>query len=193
MSQESEATLVPYDFYNIAERLNSSVLDAISNAINKKISEIFIYPRSQALSKEDPVQWPTIGDFSLETMTEQICKYIDSWNLRENTKYVIKYLSCEEYELRGYKHLVEVAFSRPTNSCPNPLAIARVLFYTYVSSLLPKSFPVMVSYRFEGYKSTYNAGGVNVRKSGFQDYMIDLILKSKLLFYSELCERTLSS
>nr|XP_013100992.1 unnamed protein product [Stomoxys calcitrans] len=137
--------------------------------------------------------WALLEAFHFPDVVRQITQFIETWELTPATKFVV---IAQEKSLKmppfGERYFVEVHFSKPTPKCPNPLARAKSYFQINVSCLLPRDYPVNVTYRFEGYSSCFYALGPKKMSSNkFQRFLIDTIIHMKLAFYAQLekCER----
>jgi len=80
-------------------------------------------------------------------------------------------------------------YQSTTHRCPNPLAVAKVRFIITVSKVLLRHYPVMITYRFEGYNTLYYGLGERCLNSfSFQRFFIDTILHTKLTFFAAISE-----
>lgn len=155
----------------------------------------FATPNSSTSSKDKDSDselepWALIKDFEYRSLTHQINEFIRTWELTPATKYVViaQEKKIEHVTPYGERYFAEAHFSKPTPKCPNPLAVAKVYFYIHVSNLLPNDYPVNVTYRFEGYKTEFNAMGIRkIIANKFQNYFINSIIHMKLAFYAKLC------
>ncbi|XP_054729636.1 uncharacterized protein LOC129238592 [Anastrepha obliqua] len=140
--------------------------------------------------KEKHVNWINIQDFSVNEIFSQVRDYINLWHLSDCTKYTLGINDkTNVIPGKGSKYFLDAIFSKPTPICPNPLAVAKVLFTVTVPELLPKYYPVKVIYRFESYRTPYHAfGRFEVHSKDFQRYFIDSILQKKLVFYAKIFE-----
>ncbi|XP_017133004.1 uncharacterized protein LOC108149736 [Drosophila elegans] len=132
----------------------------------------------------------TIGDFEYSNAIADIRDFISHWELSPDTKcVVISNPIRHEVPIKGTILFVDAHFSRPTARCPNPLAVAKVRFIITVSKLLLAHYPVMITYRFEGYNTLYYGLGERCLNSFiFQRFYIDTILHTKLTFFAAICE-----
>ncbi|XP_022225894.1 uncharacterized protein LOC111076401 [Drosophila obscura] len=132
----------------------------------------------------------TIGTFEYSTVLSEIQDFIGQWQLSPDTKCAVLSNPIQhDIPIKGKIYFVDAHFSRPTPRCPNPLAVAKVRFIITVSKVLQKHYPVMITYRFEGYNTLYYAVGERSLSSlTFQRFYIDTILHTKLAFYAEVCE-----
>ncbi|XP_001361510.3 uncharacterized protein [Drosophila pseudoobscura] len=132
----------------------------------------------------------TIGSFEYSTVLSEIQDFIGLWQLSPDTKCAVLSNPIQhDVPIKGKIYFADAHFSRPTPRCPNPLAVAKVRFIITVSKLVPKHYPVMITYRFEGYNTLYYAVGERSQSSfSFQRFYIDTILHTKLAFYAEICE-----
>uniref|UniRef100_W8BPX1 Uncharacterized protein n=1 Tax=Ceratitis capitata TaxID=7213 RepID=W8BPX1_CERCA len=143
-----------------------------------------------AMYKEKYINWINIQDFSVNEIFSQVRDYIHLWNLSECTKFSLATNDrANVIPNKGAKYFIDATFSKPTPACPNPLAVAKVFFTAIVPSHLPKHYPIMVTYRFEGFRTQYHVHGRHeVRSKDFQRFFIDSILQRKLVFYSRIFE-----
>ncbi|XP_016989723.1 uncharacterized protein LOC108051929 [Drosophila rhopaloa] len=132
----------------------------------------------------------TIGDFEYSNAIADIRDFVSRWELSPDTKcVVISNPIRHEVPIKGTILFVDAHFSRPTARCPNPLAVAKVRFIVSVSKLLLTHYPVMISYRFEGYNTLYYGLGERCLNSfTFQRFYIDTILHTKLTFFAAISE-----
>ncbi|XP_017066100.2 uncharacterized protein LOC108104497 [Drosophila eugracilis] len=132
----------------------------------------------------------TIGDFDYSNAIADIRDFVSRWELSPDTKcVVISNPIRHEVPIKGTILFVDAHFSRPTPRCPNPLAVAKVRFIITVSKLLLKHYPVMITYRFEGYNTLYYGLGDRCLNSfTFQRFYIDTILHVKLTFFAAISE-----
>ncbi|XP_028894701.1 uncharacterized protein LOC114803697 [Zeugodacus cucurbitae] len=140
--------------------------------------------------KEKCIEWVNIQDFSVNEIFQQVRDYIHLWNLSACTKFTLAVNDkATIIPRKGSRYYLDATFSKPTPACPNPLAVANVHFTAVVPAYLPKHYPVMVMYRFEGYSRQYHTHGRHeVRSKDFQRFFIDSILQRKLSFYSKIFE-----
>ncbi|XP_037884573.1 uncharacterized protein LOC119634448 [Glossina fuscipes] len=133
-------------------------------------------------------EWITIGNFDFVTAIHQLTAFVEKWELTPATKFVvIAQEFAEEVKPFGHRYFAEIHFSKPTPKCPNPLAAAKLYFHINICSYLPPFYPIMITYKFEGFKTMYYAVGERKLSSNkFQRYLIDSILHMKLAFYAEL-------
>uniref|UniRef100_A0A1A9VCN5 Uncharacterized protein n=1 Tax=Glossina austeni TaxID=7395 RepID=A0A1A9VCN5_GLOAU len=133
-------------------------------------------------------EWITIGNFDFVTAIHQLTAFVEKWELTPPTKFVvIAQEFAEEVKPFGHRYFAEIHFSKPTPKCPNPLATAKLNFHINICSYLPTFYPIMITYKFEGFKTMYYAVGERKLSSiKFQRYLIDSILHMKLAFYAEL-------
>ncbi|EDV35606.1 uncharacterized protein Dana_GF12561 [Drosophila ananassae] len=132
----------------------------------------------------------TIGNFDYANAISDIRDFISRWELSPDTKcVVISNPNNHVVPVKGTIYFVDAHFSRPTPRCPNPLAVAKVRFIVTVSKLMLPCYPVMVTYRFEGYNTLYYAVGERSLNSfTFQRFYIDTILHTKLSFFAAIAE-----
>ncbi|XP_017044530.1 uncharacterized protein LOC108090392 [Drosophila ficusphila] len=132
----------------------------------------------------------TIGDFEYSNAIADIRDFVSRWELSPDTKcVVISNPIRHEVPIKGTILFVDAHFSRPTPRCPNPLAVAKVRFILTVSKLLLRHYPVMITYRFEGYNTLYYGLGERCLNSfTFQRFYIDTILHTKLSFFAAISE-----
>ncbi|XP_005178730.1 uncharacterized protein LOC101888988 [Musca domestica] len=167
---------------------------------NDSSSDSFTLPStsSSSLGSQMPREpWCLLSDFQFPAVVRQITQFIESWELTPATKFVViaRELGVEIPPF-GKRYFVEAHFSKPTPKCPNPLAVAKVFFHVNVCDLLPRDYPVSVTYQFENHRSRYYAlGWRKLNSNNFQRYFIDSVLHMKLAFYAELeeCRRKLHS
>ncbi|XP_017959359.1 uncharacterized protein LOC108653408 [Drosophila navojoa] len=135
-------------------------------------------------------QWLKISDFEYSNVLAVIRDFIAKWHLSPNTKCVVLTNNRQHHvPLKGSIYFVDAHFSRPTQRCPNPLAVAKIRFIITVSSIMQSYYPVMITYRFEGFRTLYYAVGDRaIPTNTFQRFYIDTILHNKLSFYAEICE-----
>ncbi|XP_017836217.1 uncharacterized protein LOC108595479 [Drosophila busckii] len=135
-------------------------------------------------------RWLQIGDFNYNNVISVIRDFIGQWQLSTDTKCVVLSNKRQHYiPMKGTIYFVDAHFSRPTPRCPNPLAVAKVRFIITVSDVLQRYYPVMITYRFEGYSTLFYALGEQTMSSYvFQRFYIDTILHTKLSFYAEICK-----
>jgi len=167
--------------------------ESISYVTNQKSQNLFGSPfaRSEhSMASETVRNWITIGEFDYSNMISLIRDYITQWQLSPDTKCVVlTNTTRHDVPLKGTIYYIDANFSRPTPRCPNPLAVAKVRFVITVSSILQSYYPVMVTYRFEGYRTLYYAlGSRSLTSNTFQRFYIDTILHTKLSFFAEICE-----
>lgn len=138
----------------------------------------------------EPTQWLKIRDFEYSNVIPQVRDFISKWRLSPETKCVVlANPKKHDVPLKGTIHFIDAHFSRPTPSCPNPLAVAKVRFIVTVSKVMQTYYPIMVTYRFEGFRTLFYAlGERNVFSFVFQRFYIDTIMHTKLSFYAEICE-----
>uniref|UniRef100_A0A1A9WZC8 Uncharacterized protein n=1 Tax=Glossina brevipalpis TaxID=37001 RepID=A0A1A9WZC8_9MUSC len=133
-------------------------------------------------------QWIKIGDFDFVKAVHQLTAFVENWELTPATKFVViarEY--AEEIKPFGHRYFAKIHFSKPTPKCPNPLAVAKLYFHMNICSYLPPFYPIMITYKFEGFKTMYYAVGERkLSSTKFQRYLIDSILHMKLAFYAEL-------
>lgn len=143
-----------------------------------------------SLQGESEYTWMKIMDFEYSNVIPLIRDYISHWRLSPETKCVVlTNTKKHDVPLKGTIHFIDAHFSRPTPSCPNPLAVAKVRFIVTVSKVMQSYYPIMVTYRFEGFRTLFYAVGERaVFSNTFQRYYIDTILHTKLSFYAEICE-----
>ncbi|EDV98415.1 uncharacterized protein LOC6568711 [Drosophila grimshawi] len=146
-------------------------------------------PADSSPSSDFLLCWQTIDQFEYGNVVAMIRHYIGLWQVSPQTKCVVlSNRRGREVALKGQIYFVDAHFSRPSQTCTNPLAVAKVRFIITVSRILPKHYPVMITYRFEGYRTLYYALGERaVNSNSFQRLYIDTILHSKLSFYAEIC------
>jgi len=132
----------------------------------------------------------TIGDFEYSNAIADIRDFVSRWELSPDTKcVVISNPIRHEVAKKGTILFVDAHFSRPTPRCPNPLAVAKVRFIISLSKILLKHYPVMITYRFEGYNTLYYGLGERCLNSfTFQRFYIDTILHTKLTFFAAISE-----
>ncbi|XP_065719676.2 uncharacterized protein [Drosophila suzukii] len=132
----------------------------------------------------------TIGDFEYSNAIADIRDFVSRWELSPDTKcVVISNPIRHEVPIKGTILFVDAHFSRPTHRCPNPLAVAKVRFIITVSKVLLRHYPVMITYRFEGYNTLYYGLGERCLNSfSFQRFFIDTILHTKLTFFAAISE-----
>ncbi|EDW89412.1 uncharacterized protein LOC6528658 [Drosophila yakuba] len=132
----------------------------------------------------------TIGDFEYSNAIADIRDFVSRWELSPDTKcVVISNPIRHEVPKKGTILFVDAHFSRPTPRCPNPLAVAKVRFIISLSKILLKHYPVMITYRFEGYNTLYYGLGERCLNSfTFQRFYIDTILHTKLTFFAAISE-----
>lgn len=160
---------------------------------NQKSQNLFGSPFGKSeysIASESARSWMTIGEFDYSNMIPLIRDYISQWKLSPETKCVVlTNTRRHDVPLKGTIFFIDAHFSRPTPRCPNPLAVAKVRFVITVSSVMQSYYPVMVIYRFEGYRTLYYAlGSRAISSNTFQRFYIDTILHTKLSFYAEICE-----
>ncbi|XP_034105558.1 uncharacterized protein LOC117568806 [Drosophila albomicans] len=160
---------------------------------SKKSRHTFESPleRSEYSEASETIRhWLTIGDFEYSNMIPLVRDFIAKWQLSPETKCVVlTNTKRHDVPLKGSIYFIDAHFSRPTPRCPNPLAVAKVRFIVTVSSVLRDHYPVMVTYRFEGYRTLYYALGCRaINSRTFQRFYIDTILHTKLSFFAEICE-----
>lgn len=131
-----------------------------------------------------------IMDFEYSNVIPLIRDYISHWYLSPETKCVVlSNTKKHDVPLKGTIHFIDAHFSRPTPSCPNPLAVAKVRFIVTVSKIMQRYYPIMITYRFEGFRTLFYAVGERaIFSNRFQRYYIDTIVHTKLSFYAEICE-----
>ncbi|XP_017001787.2 uncharacterized protein [Drosophila takahashii] len=132
----------------------------------------------------------TIADFEYSNAIADIRDFVSRWELSPDTKcVVISNPIRHEVPIKGTILFVDAHFSRPTPRCPNPLAVAKVRFIITVSKVLLRHYPVMITYRFEGYNTLYYGLGDRCLNSfTFQRFFIDTILHTKLTFFAAISE-----
>lgn len=132
----------------------------------------------------------TIENFEYSNAIADIRDFISRWELSQDTKcVVISNPLRHEVPIKGTIFFVDAHFSRPTPRCPNPLAVAKVRFIVSVSKLMMPSYPVMITYRFEGYNTLYyGVGERSINSYSFQRFYIDTILHTKLTFFAAIAE-----
>ncbi|XP_017105804.2 uncharacterized protein [Drosophila bipectinata] len=132
----------------------------------------------------------TIGNFEYANAISDVRDFISRWELSPDTKcVVISNANNHVVPIKGTIYFIDAHFSRPTPRCPNPLAVAKVRFIVTVSKLLLPCYPVMITYRFEGYNTLYYAVGERSLNSfTFQRFYIDTILHTKLSFFAAVAE-----
>lgn len=165
----------------------------ISCVTNQKSENLFGSPivRSEhSMASETVRNWITIGEFDYSNMISLIRDYITQWQLSPDTKCVVlTNPTRHDVPVKGTIYFIDANFSRPTPRCPNPLAVAKVRFVITVSSVMQSYYPVMITYRFEGYRTLYYAlGSRAIILNTFQRFYIDTILHTKLSFFAEICE-----
>ncbi|XP_036338533.1 uncharacterized protein LOC118748266 [Rhagoletis pomonella] len=142
------------------------------------------------------IDWLRIDEVSLHRVVQLVYDYLSLWRLTPNTQYLVrleKNALCEESQGRSY--CLSALFTRQPQCdlehC-RPLAMAQVNFKVHVSHLLPKFYPVMMTYRFENCNTVYYAlGHRRMRRLDFQRFFIDMALETKFGFYAQLL-RTLA-
>lgn len=168
-----------------------------TNSENNILQQEFIKAIAQmtnasdlSLQGESEYTWMKIMDFEYSNVIPLIRDYISHWRLSPETKCVVlTNTKKHDVPLKGTIHFIDAHFSRPTPSCPNPLAVAKVRFIVTVSKVMQSYYPIMVTYRFEGFRTLFYAVGERaVFSNTFQRYYIDTILHTKLSFYAEICE-----
>lgn len=134
--------------------------------------------------------WMKIRNFEYSNVIPLIRDYISHWYLSPETKCVVlSNTKKHDVPLKGTIHFIDAHFSRPTPSCPNPLAVAKVRFIVTVSKVMQSYYPIMITYRFEGFRTLFYAVGERaIFSNTFQRYYIDTIVHTKLSFYAEICE-----
>lgn len=171
---------------DVKEKLaGKSISEQISSSLESSSDE------SEEEDEEEDTfegQWITIGNFDFVTAIRQLTAFVEKWELTPATKFVvIAQEFAEEIKPFGHRYFAEMHFSKPTPKCPNPLAVAKLNFHINVCSYLPPFYPIMITYKFEGFKTMYYAVGERKLSSNkFQRYLIDSILHMKLAFYAEL-------
>lgn len=186
------------DVSGVAQGVVDQAICMATALIHEDPDEVFLYkcPQPQQTADSDAessefesIEWMRIEDFMLGDALRQLREYISLWELSKATQFEIVPRHEEHVHGRGVHYYVDSIFSKPTPKCPNPLAVAIVHFAIHVSHMLPPSHPIMVTYRFEGYKTTFYAlGSRSLRSTSFQRFYIDTILHMKLSFYAEICE-----
>ncbi|KAM8713543.1 hypothetical protein ACLKA7_013807 [Drosophila subpalustris] len=164
-----------------------------SYVTNERSENLFGVPYGKSeysMASEQVRNWMTIGEFDYSNMVSLIRDYISQWHLSPDTKCVVlTNTTRHDVPLKGSIYFIDAHFSRPSPRCPNPLAVAKVRFVITVSSVMQSYYPVMVTYRFEGYRTLYyTLGSRAIISNLFQRFYIDTILHTKLSFYAEICE-----
>lgn len=169
----------PTDLENVF--LQQEVINAIAQMTNES---------DLSIPGESDHTWIKIMDFEYSNVIPLIRDYISHWRLSPETKCVVlTNTKKHDVPLKGTIHFIDAHFSRPTPSCPNPLAVAKVRFIVTVSKVMQSYYPIMITYRFEGFRTLFYAVGERaVFSNTFQRYYIDTILHTKLSFYAEICE-----
>lgn len=136
------------------------------------------------------VHWLKIKNFEYSNVIPLVRDFISKWRLSPETKCVVlANAKKHDVPVKGTIHFIDAHFSRPTPSCPNPLAVAKVRFIVTVSKVMQQYYPVMVTYRFEGFRTLFYAlGERTIFSNAFQRFYIDTIMHTKLSFYAEICE-----
>ena len=134
---------------------------------------------------EEYIDWLSAEDYSPPMIINQIGDFISKWELSPATKFVIvPRIELSISKNKGVRNFFDVHFSKPTPRCPNPLAVAVVHFTVHIPEMLPRQYPVMVTYKFQGYRTLFYASGRRCLHSlSFQRYFIDSILHMKLAFF----------
>ncbi|XP_068147336.1 uncharacterized protein [Drosophila tropicalis] len=178
-----------------AEDEDSDILDVVvadlhDGASTMAAATINLYSQTKSHTSVSVRHWMRIGEFAYGNVISEIRDFITKWQLTPDTKCVVlSNMKRHDVPVKGSIYFVDAHFSRPTPRCPNPLAVAKVRFIISVSKVMQKHYPVMITYRFEGFNTLYYAIGERATNSWtFQRFHIDTILHSKLHFYAEICE-----
>ncbi|EDW74498.1 uncharacterized protein Dwil_GK19410 [Drosophila willistoni] len=166
------------------------VADLHDGASTMATATINLYSQTKSQTSVSVRHWMRIGEFAYNNVISEIRDFITKWQLSPDTKCVVlSNMRRHDVPVKGSIYFVDAHFSRPTPRCPNPLAVAKVRFIISVSKVMQKHYPVMITYRFEGFNTLYYAIGERATNSWtFQRFHIDTILHSKLHFYAEICE-----
>ncbi|XP_020800956.1 uncharacterized protein LOC110178246 [Drosophila serrata] len=174
--------------------MGSSNIDVIMANDNQSYSSgktTFVYGMPQeSVSSGIARRDLTIENFDYSDAIADIRDFISRWALSPDTKCVVTSNPLRhEVPVKGTIFFVDAHFSQPTPRCPNPLAVAKVRFFVTVSKLMMRSYPIMITYRFEGYNTLYYVlGERSLNLFHFQRFYIDTILHTKLTFFAAIAE-----
>ncbi|XP_067634642.1 uncharacterized protein [Eurosta solidaginis] len=137
------------------------------------------------------IDWLRINEFSLHQLVQLVYDYLSLWRLTPNTQYMVRLANdavCQKPQ--GSTYAINALFTRqPQRELvrSSPLTMAQVDFKVHVSHLLPKFYPVMLTYRFENcHRDYYAIGNRRVSRLDFQRFFIDMALEAKLGLYAQL-------
>lgn len=137
------------------------------------------------------IDWFRIDEFSLYQLVQLVDDYLSLWRLTPNTQYQVRLeTDAMSEQPQGRTYCLSAYFSRhlqPELEHRRPLAMTKVNFMVHVSHLLPKFYPIMMTYRFENSNADYYAvGSRRLRRLDFQRFFIDMALETKLNFYPQI-------
>lgn len=137
------------------------------------------------------IDWLRIDEFALHQLVQLVYDYLSLWRLTPSTRYQVhleRDIPCKEPQ--GCTYSLNALFTRQPQTAlveRKPLAMTQVKFKVHVSDLLPKFYPIMMTYRFENSNMDYYAlGNRRLRRLDFQRFFIDMALEAKLGFYAQL-------
>uniref|UniRef100_A0A0A1WEM4 Ubiquitin-fold modifier-conjugating enzyme 1 n=1 Tax=Zeugodacus cucurbitae TaxID=28588 RepID=A0A0A1WEM4_ZEUCU len=137
------------------------------------------------------IDWFRIDEFSLHRLVQLVYDYLSLWRLTPNTQYQVRLeKDAVNEQPQGCTYSLSAYFSRnlqPELEFSKQLAMTKVNFKVHISHLLPKFYPIMMTYRFENSDVNYYAlGRRRFRRLDFQRFFIDMALETKLGLYAQI-------
>ncbi|XP_037960391.1 uncharacterized protein LOC119689598 [Teleopsis dalmanni] len=197
------------DFFDIHQFADEFVNELISLAVEKYQRDetgFFIYrcPKyacvesenscdASSESKEDKgkthvknsaksISWVTIGNFTYSKAVININEYVSTWVLPPGAIFEMKENNLiKDVEGLGRTFYADVIVSKQAY----PSATATVAFQIHLSAILPTSYPVMVTYTFEDFRTVFYAIGDKCFYCNFQRHFISHALELKQKIFQE--------
>jgi len=152
-----------------ASLVQEAVITATKIVNEQTADKLKKIPKDHPDDKNVPnIEWPSCRDFCEEIGILKIEEFIKTWDRSCSWLYCVDCISKEDLEY-DVRYQFRVRWSQPTRRKPIPRAIACVYFTIDVSKIKPMSWPVEVSYVFEGNRLVHRPGKSKFRESWLTD------------------------
>lgn len=150
---------------------NVAQVDLYAVEAHRLIDEVLSKSTQNIESVNQPyntVEWPTIGEFTIEKGFQKIEEFIKTWERGVSWLYYIQFL-CEDVCKYSKCYRFKVLWSIPTRRKPIPRATVSVYFTIEASTIKPEHFPCEVYYVFETSKLVHRPGLSRFREKWLKD------------------------
>ena len=162
--------------FQLAEHIIMEIFDDVKMILSKRNINF-----DSGMKSYPNIIWPTQAEFNIFVGLERIDKYISTWVLHPDWKYIIDLKKINEYPFTK-EYIYEANFSCPSKQFPVAQATASVYFFIGVSFCNPLNSFVDVMFMVESAGSKFYPGHIP-----FNQKWLELVIDSKVNFFKQIC------